>query len=81
LLLWGKYIANQLGIPHKKITIFVNELMYDGSVEENDLSVEKALLTSVNGYKPNDFDIEKLLTSETFSKKLEITLKSLLKQT
>ncbi len=80
-LLWGKYIANQLGIPHKKITIFVNELMYDGSVEENDLSVEKALLTSVNGYKPNDFDIEKLLTSETFSKKLEITLKSLLKQT
>lgn len=73
-LLWGRFLSERTGIPHTKITILVNELIYVTSKEKSQQLIENALIAGVNAYRPLDFDVKEYVKSTAFRNKAQITL-------
>ena len=77
-LLWGQFLSQRTGMPHTKLTIFVNELKYSSTNTDTVTSIEQALLASVNGYHPRSFDLSTFLSSPSFRHKAQVTLEAYL---
>lgn len=71
---WGKIASKKLGLPLKQMVIYGNDVWASEDHKKED--IKSWLLAATNSYDPKVEDIEKRLSSESFKKKIEYTLKN-----